>query len=404
MDLAKRSSNDSLAKQVLYVNHLPPGHRRATIWGEIGIVLGVRIIVWDNQRRGRTWRRDILSTTHQKKLVQLIIALTSGIRAAIISSIRALLWLRREDISACIICNGGIESIIILTIMQWKKIPVYLDVVDLLSSTQALDSRARTACELFAFRHAQYCFFVSASQLNEARSAGNVKANSSAWLPYGIIATDTQDWLLDQISARRSLYIAETNCVITWSGGLFIKDGQELNDLTLVIEGCEILASRLQVNVTLVLNGILPQDLHPLRHNPKDDKLEIRCLGRFEWGSSQHRLALSAANVLALPASPPLYNAHRAKVYDYMASGRPIVATQAVEMKTLLGQEAIWVDVRSGTAWADALERCWLTSRGFTKTRELLARCYTPQALAQRIRLMPPVPEEPLRGTKKSLA
>lgn len=355
-----------------YVNHMSLTHQRSAVWTAMAAARGVETEVLVHHRAKRV-ENQLCGV--QSSVVQQLWHILSASRAAA-STVRLLprLWRTRAS-DAIVVCNGGVESVIILGVLRLRRRRLVVDYVDFMPvlAKSGWASRMRAKLECVCAKLARVSVFVSEEQRQRAITWGVVRSDRSLWIPYGI--TDravsdavrlTQDAHRDarpnglatapSAGARRSIRLG-------WFGALFMFNGVEANGMASVFRGVGKARDETSWDLQVVLGGVSARDLEVV-FKPGDPLYGFtQCTGAFAWGSVEHWQLLASCDVVLLPAGPGLMEANRAKVYDYMAAGRPIVARYTREMRRVLGDCAVYVDGTSD-GWRLALiqvladERC----------------------------------------------
>lgn len=229
--------------------------------------------------------------------------------------------------------NGGLISFLLAVILKPTQTKVIIDMVDYFGTIKGhLETRLRGRLELFTLRIADGAIFVSLSQRLRATDKLG-KEYQSTWIPYGMSPEAATLGSISRQEARANIGIASNAFVATWSGGLWLLDGKDRNGLVVVGEALDALAQVHQRPVVWLLNGLTTGQVACL--GIKLRYAHCKPLGEFRWGDGQHRDSLRSADVLLLPAEshPAIEYAHRAKLYDYLAAGRYILASATVEMR-----------------------------------------------------------------------
>jgi glycosyltransferase involved in cell wall biosynthesis len=135
---------------------------------------------------------------------------------------------------------------------------------------------------------------------------------------------------LDILSARRELNIATDTRVIGYVGTVFKRDAQ------LMADAFNLLTRRYD-DLRLIIAGYCPLDLRPLVEKPE-------CV--LQTGFLEDRdlnVALSASDLFWLPLSDSNANRGRfpLKFTDYLALGRPIVATHVGDVASIMGEQRV---------------------------------------------------------------
>lgn len=327
---------------------------------------GAELTVYQNARQGirsEFWARS-RALPALPRLAPVASAMT-----ALLRTLRLVprLWATSTR-DVVILCNGGVESLLVLTILRLRGGPLVVDFVDFSPPLRHLNwaVRARAYCERLCGRLATVCVFVSDEQRHRAVATGVAKADSSLWIPYGMVDTAAARASEASLPCRDTdsaapLGVAESGCSrrtmrIGWFGALWFYNGREANDLTSVLRGVGLARRATSQEIEIVLGGVTRRELEAL-FAPGDPVYGFTsCRGEFRWGSVEHWGLLSQCDVLVLPAGDALVEANRAKVYDYMAIGRAIVARDTREMRGVLGDCAIFVS-GSPDSWCSGLTR-----------------------------------------------
>lgn len=355
-----------------YINHISPTHQRPQVWVAGSAVQRIKVNVIENSRNTR---RTAYSNIYM--IAEISRYLTAGIAfvRAIISSIKVMRILShtaKDDI--VIVCNGGIESVTILIGLKILHRKAAIDFVDFTprSNRMELLSRGRAVLERIAMKLTEKAIFVSEEQRRRAIAAGMIEPSKTLWIPYGM--TDSAVESAD-IIRRRSVALRNTNveagdgnypmsdCLLLgWFGSLFVHDGVEANGIGEIVTVLDLLKTKLVINVRLVLAGVDKNQFIDIVKPRYPSMRYVECTGPFEWGTVEHWELLLSCDILLLPAGPDLIEANRAKVYDYMAAGRPIIARDTAEMRRVLEKNAVYVD-GSEEQWMSAIEKLANDSR-----------------------------------------
>ena len=148
--------------------------------------------------------------------------------------------------------------------------------------------------------------------------------------------------------------------LILYSGGLWRREGTDLQGVTKVLEAFALFSKRIRDSV-LVLQ-ILKYDVQLL----KDIKeLGIRdrvvLIGKLPFDDPIRQGLFSAANILVLPASrhPIIYYAEQMKAFQYMAAAKPIIAEKTPGAVSALGEAALYAKLDYVEEMADGMLRLY---------------------------------------------
>ena len=347
-----------------YVNHMAPTHQRSAVWAAMAATSHVDIEVLAHHRPARF--EGGIHRAANGLLFRQAWALVSAVCAAV-STIRLLprLW-RAPTSDAVIVCNGGVESFMLLAVLRLQRRALVVDYVDFMPMLAGLSwvARVRGRLECGCAMLASASIFVSEEQRQRAVASGMVRADRSFWIPYGITDKAVADARhVAQTGGHHSGAAAPgafrapgrgRPVRLGWFGSLFVFEGVEANGMASVLRGVARARNEAECDLQVVLGGVSKTDLGMVLE-PEDNLYEYtQCTGPFSWGSIEHWQLLASCDVLLLPAGPSLVEANRAKVYDYMAAGRPIIARFTEEMQRVLGECAVYVD-GSPEGWYFAL-------------------------------------------------
>lgn len=339
-------------------------HQRVAVWEEMARTLGADLAIHPNARQdtGSKLCPRIRAMARLARLAAVASAMTGLVRT--LRLIPRLWAASARDV--IIVCNGGVESLVVLSILRFRGRLLVVDFVDFVPAMRHLSgaARARACCERLCGRLATVCVFVSEEQRRRAVEMGLAKPDYSMWIPYGMVDIDAAQ------AAEASLPCGDSDSSasfapwesgwsrrtmrIGWVGALWFYDGHEANDLTSVLRGVALARAATSQAIEVVLGGVTRHDLEAL-FAPGDPVYGFTsCHGRFRWGSVGHWALLAGCDVLVLPAGDALMEANRAKVYDYMAIRKAIVARETQEMRRVLGDCAIFVS-GSPDSWCSGL-------------------------------------------------
>lgn len=267
------------------------------------------------------------------------------------TSLLRTIVMRRDCIT--VTCNGGVESLVIAAVLKYLRRPVVVDFVDfapLQEPPATLPARIRRWTERRTLKLANLAVFISEEDRLRSIQLGLVPASATLTIPYGLAdqaALNARDSCRRHASDRHAI-------VVGWEGSLFFHAGYEANNLQSLIDGLCLLIEEHGVRVDLLLIGPRPDDI--AAHRLLTGGLPVRCTGPFQWGSRDHWSIMAQCDAFALPVGTHLRNANRAKLFDYMAASRPIIAVSTREVERVLGEFGLYVD-GSPRSWAVALDR-----------------------------------------------
>lgn len=356
---ATRQSQKSPIESYYYVSHISPFHQRPAIWVAMGSAQGIRINLISNHRRGRLWSRS--SRGYRKGILipvlQIIVACGTLVRSFWLAS---KISARKNNIPV-VICNGGIDSLVLALVLRARRRQVVIDMVDAMLVTKVVSfERVRELFERSTLKLANVAVFVSEEQRRSAVMRHMISQERSVWIPYGITddALKTSSEVIGRLFSDR--FISESAVKrnsefrIGWFGSLSMHAGVDPNEILTVLRGIELARQAEGIEVKLLLGGVEPNELMAVVQQEPVNLDFVTCGGRFVWGSRQHWETLASCDVLVLPSGKHLVDANRAKLYDYMAVGRPIIARETAEVSRILGSAAKYVD-GSPDSWCDAI-------------------------------------------------
>lgn len=328
-----------------------PGHQRKVVWGSMVQAHGDSFDLLENFRNdmAEPLRGSNLATKASHKWRELWWTV-QGVLRTVFRIPQILSHARRGPI---VVCNGGIESLLVMVIARpiCKKLIVdFVDFTPLHEQPRSLSTRIRRWSEERTMKIAHHAVFVSEEDRLSAIDHNLVQEGRATNIPYGI--TDAATIVAERHSRHLRYRDEEGEAFrIGWSGSLFVHEGSEANELQSLLDGLAMLDKE-ACPVRLRLIG--PSYANFESAGLYGRTVEVECTGPFRWGSVDHWRLLGECDLLALPAGAYLRNANRAKVFDYMATGVPVVATETREMRRVLGPAAIYVS-GSTMSWADAI-------------------------------------------------
>jgi glycosyltransferase involved in cell wall biosynthesis len=155
----------------------------------------------------------------------------------------------------------------------------------------------------------------------------------------------------DKGEARRALGLSQTAYVLSYMANMHLDE-----DLLL-----GAFARLLDVSPNAVLLVIGPPFDHPERHlTPERCEASLHTRGSIPF--SEVPTALAASDVLLMPLSDCHYNRGRwpNKIGDYLAAGRPVIATDVGDAPDLLRRHgAGWISAPTAEALATEMAQAW---------------------------------------------
>jgi glycosyltransferase involved in cell wall biosynthesis len=195
-----------------------------------------------------------------------------------------------------------------------------------------------------AFRHARSVVVVTRYYENELRDKG---ITNIFYAPDAVTISDF-DIAISKADARKELGLPLDKKLAIYTGHLYVWKG---------VDVLAQAAQSLQEDTIIVFVGGSPEDITPFRKNYAVDS-RISILGQHPY--KEIPLYLKAADVLVLPntakESVSRWYTSPIKLFEYMASGRPIVASDLPSIRDVLDEtNAVLVPPDEPEALAQAI-------------------------------------------------
>lgn len=173
-----------------------------------------------------------------------------------------------------------------------------------------------------------------------------LKIKKYVYVPYGIDLKNFDPLKYGNPKWFREKYSLKNKFVLTYSGGIWRKNGVDLQGIDNMLKAFSKVSKKLEKTILILqVFGIDFETLKLIKELGIEDKIIV--VGQLPFNAFKRLSLFSATDVFIAPTSrhPTAYYAERMKYFQYMAAAKPTIVEESPGAKNVFGNSAYYVNL-----------------------------------------------------------